>query len=320
MSERKKFIVVYKILNLLNNYEYVGVHRTNKIDDSYMGSGKRIIRAIKKYGKENFTKEILYCYDNDIEGKGEKEAFKREGEIVTIEYTLRENTYNMSVGGHINPVMCGENNPWYGKKIPEHVIEERQKSRGTYVVSEETKRKNSEALKEKWKDEEYREKVLSHLNERTHSEETKEKISKAHKGRKHSEEHNKNLSISKKNAFKDEEYKKRVMEKSITPERNKKLSESLKGKKRSEEVVNRVNKNPEKIRKTAEKHRGMKRSEESKKKMSEAAKGRTPWNKGKKGLVEKTKCIHNNELRVNKLVPLDHVLEEGWEYGRAKFS
>lgn len=56
-------IYVYIITNLINGKQYVGDHLSYCTDethnDTYFGSGKIIMRAIKKYGKENFKKEIL---------------------------------------------------------------------------------------------------------------------------------------------------------------------------------------------------------------------------------------------------------------------
>ena len=40
---------IYKITNKINNKFYIGMHQTKKLDDGYMGSGKRLKLAIKKY-------------------------------------------------------------------------------------------------------------------------------------------------------------------------------------------------------------------------------------------------------------------------------
>lgn len=84
---------LYKITNLLNNKIYIGVHKTDDINDGYMGSGSVIKSAIKKYGIENFKKEVLEFFDTYTL------ALTKEAEIVTDEFLLREDVYNLRRGG-----------------------------------------------------------------------------------------------------------------------------------------------------------------------------------------------------------------------------
>lgn len=90
----KTYFYLYQIKNKINNKIYVGVHKTSNLNDGYMGSGKVIVSAIKKYGVENFEKTILEHFDTA------EKMFAREKELVTQEFLLRENTYNLRRGGH----------------------------------------------------------------------------------------------------------------------------------------------------------------------------------------------------------------------------
>lgn len=84
---------VYQITNILNGKIYVGAHK-GEPDDGYMGSGTHISRAIKKYGLQNFKKEILK------ECATQEEMYLEEAKIVTQEFVDREDTYNITLGGY----------------------------------------------------------------------------------------------------------------------------------------------------------------------------------------------------------------------------
>lgn len=87
------FYYLYKITNTVNNKIYIGVHQTKNLNDDYFGSGLNLHRAIKKYGKENFRKEILEYFDN------EESMLTREKELVNAEFVKSTNTYNINEGG-----------------------------------------------------------------------------------------------------------------------------------------------------------------------------------------------------------------------------
>lgn len=95
------YYTIYKITNTENNKIYIGMHKTNDLNDSYMGSGLNIKRAIKKYGINNFKKEYVHIFDN------EKDMINMEHKIVNSEFINDKKTYNIMEGGkggfnHIN--------------------------------------------------------------------------------------------------------------------------------------------------------------------------------------------------------------------------
>lgn len=102
---------IYKTTNLIDGLIYIGQKHSNKfLGNAYLGSGKLIRRAIKKYGKENFTVELL----EEISCKEDMDA----REIFWIAfYNSTDHTigYNISEGGFVNRTMRGENNPFYGR-------------------------------------------------------------------------------------------------------------------------------------------------------------------------------------------------------------
>ena len=178
------FYYLYEIKNLLNNKRYIGVHKTSDIKDGYMGSGKAIRNAIKKYGIENFTKTVLEFFDDS------ESMYKREREIVTEEFIAQENIYNMRSGGrggwdyvHRNQIRT---NKWHTfdeqKKadITKRTTQTR-KARGIPPLSEEKRKEFSEYMKlnNPMFDEATVIKVKNKLTGAPKTKEHKEKISKS---------------------------------------------------------------------------------------------------------------------------------------------
>lgn len=87
------YYTIYKTINLINGRYYIGKHKTSIIDDGYLGSGVLLKKAIQKYGKENFTKEILYVFQS------EKEMNDKEHEMVSESVLTDKDSYNLRIGG-----------------------------------------------------------------------------------------------------------------------------------------------------------------------------------------------------------------------------
>ena len=83
-----EYYYVYLSENLITGTKYIGEHFTNNINDNYLGSGKRIKKAIKKYGKnndlslDNFfkdskSKDGLQSYCKICKSTGVREYYKK---------------------------------------------------------------------------------------------------------------------------------------------------------------------------------------------------------------------------------------------------
>lgn len=88
-----KYYLIYQTTNLINGKMYIGKHITININDSYLGSGVYLNKAIKKYGKENFKKEILFIFDNELEMN------EKEKELVNESIVNDPQYYNIMLGG-----------------------------------------------------------------------------------------------------------------------------------------------------------------------------------------------------------------------------
>jgi len=170
----KTYYTLYKITNNINNKIYIGVHKTNNLDDDYMGSGKYLKCAIEKYGIENFTKEILETYNSP------EEMFNAESLIVNEDFVKRKDTYNIKEGGfggwdHIKI------NGMLGKKQ----TEKHKKALQLYIKN--NIKKISENMKNKWKDPIYKEKMIQNgrtaFLDKCHTNITKQKMSISQQGK-----------------------------------------------------------------------------------------------------------------------------------------
>ena len=170
---------VYQTTNLVNNKKYIGFcSKTPNKSLSYLGSGTLLLKAIDKYGRENFKKEILKEFDNENDARlFEERCINNVNAIANNEY------YNLTKGG-------------FGGFS--ELAKERQRSL-------ETRAKISEANKGRPVSDKTR-KILSEKLKGTkpwntgkeRSNETKEKLSKALKGKSLTKEHRENISKSQK--------------------------------------------------------------------------------------------------------------------------
>lgn len=161
-----KYYTIYKIINKINGKHYIGKHITENINDSYMGSGKLIKKAIQKYGIENFEKHVMQIYDN------EHDMNIAESLLIDL---YDEKTYNLQPGGrggwdYVNEKNLSNTEECKKKKsikMKEFWTDEKRKQK-----SEEMKNyfelngteKHSIALKKRYSDPIYMEKFTNKMN------------------------------------------------------------------------------------------------------------------------------------------------------------
>jgi len=170
----KKFNFVYLTTNKINGKQYVGSHGTNNIKkDEYLGSGKIILQAVKKHGKENFKRIILKECEN-LEIAKDLEKF-----YIIEKNTLYPNGYNLSPTGGLKIKGKGQHGETSKKKIQKATS---GKNNGMYGKS------NYKIWLEKYGEEktnklfnQYRKKLSESLKGRTFSEKTKQKMRDAKK-------------------------------------------------------------------------------------------------------------------------------------------
>ena len=171
------FYTIYKITNNLDGKIYIGKHQTKDLNDEYMGSGKHLKYSQEKYGIENFEKEILFQFDN------EAEMNSKEAELVTDEFCLREDTYNLCPGGkggfgYLNSTGLNRGE-WHSQTLDTHMkkmsSKGNEKKKALFDSDPEWKEKYSKSLSESTKKQ--FEKYGHPFKGKTHSDEWKSRQS-----------------------------------------------------------------------------------------------------------------------------------------------
>ena len=166
-------MIIYKVTNTINYKVYIGQDKNN--NPNYLGSGYLIKKSIKKYGKENFIKEVL-CVCNSIDDLNEKERFY----IKKFNSTDKNIGYNISIGGtngtmlnrrHSNETKEKMKLSSLGKKKSEEHCKNIGLSKKGRFVSDEERRRRSENC------------PLKGVKKSPLSDEIKDKISKSKKGK-----------------------------------------------------------------------------------------------------------------------------------------
>jgi hypothetical protein len=204
------YYIIYETTNLVNNKKYRGAHATETIEDGYLGSGRDLRMAIRKYGREQFTRTIIYmAFDYDA-------MWHAESLLVDQEWVDRKDTYNISLGGRGSKI--------YGRKM-----------------SEEAKSRLSAKLREiKGTPEARKRNVEAQLKRGPTKDTTKVKMSLASKGKSKSKQHAQNISIGRKKLLADpvirNKFRMQITMSHSRQEVRDKIRRALTGQKRSEET------------------------------------------------------------------------------------
>lgn len=176
-------MIVYKTTNLVNGKIYIG--KDTKNEPTYIGSGMILAKAIQKYGKESFVKEILEECDDAIM-LAEKEKFW----ISKFNCTDRKIGYNITDGGFGGDTFTNNPNKEHIRKKHKDATSKRNKRDGGWspdTLKRVEMAKGANAART--------------ANGYRHSEETKRKLSNTLTGRVITTEWRKNISIATKEAM-----------------------------------------------------------------------------------------------------------------------
>lgn len=164
---QRKYHFIYKTTCKVNGKFYYGMHSTDDLNDGYIGSGTYLAKAIRRYGCENFSFEIL-------EHLPDRESLrKRETELITEEILNDPMCMNLRLGGEGGWDHCNKPGNWLG-------ISSRTNSKVQRRISQKkTEKLNNDPVFRKKYQESKRQQLLGNTLwvGRSHSAETKKKMS-----------------------------------------------------------------------------------------------------------------------------------------------
>jgi len=97
-----EYYLLYETTNLENGKKYRGIHKTTNLNDGYLGSGSAFKDAVIKYGQENFKREVLeYCNSYN-------ELIELEKIYVNEEWVNDRSNYNLKTGGQSSGILSQE--------------------------------------------------------------------------------------------------------------------------------------------------------------------------------------------------------------------
>ena len=191
-ASRRKYHIIYKTTCLVTGRYYIGMHSTDDLEDGYLGSGVRLTRSVKKYGRDQHVREILECLPT------REAASDREKELITEDLRADPMCLNCGVGGlgaFPRPMDTEETKlkrSQAAKRMHAQLTDEQRANRSAAISSAnklalntpETKAAQSAAARKRWEDPKYIEQMSEALHARKHSDEAKQKMAKAKLGKK----------------------------------------------------------------------------------------------------------------------------------------
>lgn len=271
-------MIIYKITNLVNSKIYIGQDKRN--NPNYLGSGKILHLAFKKYGTENFIKEII----EECESKEHLDERERYW-INFYKSTDRNIGYNIALGGDGGDTISNHPDNDLIRQKHSEWMQENNPTRG---------RKKSEDEIERWKDSfvgKYKGENSPNFGKK-HNDDSKIKMSESRK------KWHKNLTEEERNSISDKISKSNKGKEGFWKGKDNtnhsdwmKQNNPMKGKNHTDEIKQRIsdaNKKP--------------KSDETKRKLSEANKGKKPGNTVKveiEGTIYESLTEASNKTRIN---------------------